>query len=567
MIPKPGRKAPARWDLATAALILGVLAGQALFAVLDLRMPRDPGLYYKLLPALYQALEHPIEQADAIAGALVQSSGWYNLLLAAGMHVLGRGPLVMELAMGLWVGLLLLGTGLLARGVGGPSAGFNAVALGASMPLVLVMGRTPWIHIPEAALAVLVLVAWHRDPALQRWRTVISLGLGGALAITLRHSGLVWIAPLAPLLLWTDGRPRAWRRIPLVILCWALALVVPIIELQRYLEAKMGARERYVSQLPQLLEQAVSNLSWPTLWICGLGLALLILRRPRWPRQPLAPLLVLWLLLAGIMWVMFRAGLDNFTPAAPALAVLAGLGLARLGAWGAAPALLCFIVTTLPQWLPHSAVQPFMRVPGFPDFTAGTHPNNHYRPWDGFAWAQVGGLLEATCGPALGEPSGVEPGQGCVIAVDHGLFSPFTEDPGKLELFLMGADEVHLISLRDLQEMPKLAQLQALATYDCLEREEHWRERYPLTRQVLADMLDGYDLHPVWKEELSPACYYLWMTPEGALLDEAALPQTGLRVHEDRPPPRREGGVSTQGEYRGLPPLEGDAPLPEGVIP
>ncbi len=544
-------------DVLTAALILAVATAQVLFALEDVRLPRDPGLYFKLLPELYQALAHPLDNLRALSGALAESSGWYNLLLAAAMRMVGRSGLVLDLACAVWVALLLVGTALIARRASSPTAGLCATLLAAAMPVVIIIGRTPWIHVPEAALAVLTLATWQRDPALRRWRTVLALILGGMLVITLRHSGLIWIGPMSLLLFWTGGAPRAWRRIALVLAGWALAVAVPVLELQRYLEAKMGARDRYVSQLPEFVEQLVSNLSWPTLWACLLGIVLFSLRRPRVPRRPLEPLLVVWIVLGVFLWSLFRAGLDNFTPVAPALAILAGTGLARLGRWGVIPAGLAFLVASLPQWLDKDAVRPFMNMPGFPDFTAGTHPNNHYRPWTGFAHAEVRGLLNASCPEDVSE--------GCVVAVDHGLFSPFTEDPGRLELFLIDEDRVHLISLRDLESMPRLAQLHALATYDCHEREEHWRERYPNTRQILADMLDAFDLHPVWAIDLYRNCSYLWMTPDGELRDEQALPATGRHITEKLEPPRRDGSQPTGGSYLGLPPREGDAPLPAGV--
>jgi hypothetical protein len=523
-----------RYDLLTALLILAVLAAQIWFAHADLRLPRDPGLYYKLVPELYHALGAPIAERATILEALASSTGWYNLLLAAGMKLFGRGPEVFELACATWVGLLLLGCALLARRSSGPLAAFCAVALAAAMPSVLIIGRTPWIHIPETALASLVLVAWQRDRALERWRTVAAMALGGVLVITLRHSGVVWIAPLAPLLLWTGGKPRAWGRIAMVGAAWALGMVVPILEFSAYLQAKMGARDRYASQLPEFLEQLVANLSWPTLLACGLGLLLLLLRTPRVPNDPLRPLLLVWVLLGGLMWSLFRAGLDNFTPMMAALAVLGGLGLARIGAWGILPALFSFVITSLPQWVDKDAVVIFHSVPGFPDFTAGVHPNNHYRPWKGFAHPQVRELLAASC-PRREDAT-------CWIAVDQGLFSPFTEDPGRLELFLMGEERVQLLSLRDLEALPRIAKLHGMATYFCPERDEDWRERYPQSQTLFKQIMDGFEMEAVWSTDLFMGCSYLWMAPGGELLHSEDLPESSSPATPG--PAEAEGRVS-----------------------
>ena len=517
--PSSLRRRPSFFDVSTVLLITAVLGAQLHFALIDVRLPRDPGLYYKLVPSLYNAMGHPVANAGELLGGLLQSSGWYNLLLAAGLHLLGRGPLTFELACAAWVTLLLVGAALVARRESTPLAGFCAAALAAAMPMVIIMGRTPWIHIPEAALAVLVLAGWQRDRALARWPTVLWLALGGSLVITLRHSGLIWMAPLAPMLLWTGGPPRAWRRISLVLLAWALSCVVPALQLLEYLEAKMGARDRYASQLPQFLEQLVSNLAWPTLMACTLGLILLYLRRPGWPRRPVRLLLLAWLVLGGLLWIVFRAGLDNFTPMMVALAILAGMGLARMGAWGVLPAIFAFVISSLPQWLDKNTVVIFHSIPGFPDFTAGVHPNNHYRPWKGFAHPEVRQLLEASC------PQSTE--TGCVIAVDQGLFSPFTEDPGVLELFLMDLERVDLLSLRDIGGLPRLERVHGMSSYYCPERDAHWRERYPHSQALLKELMDSFDLEAVWSTDLFLGCTYLWMAPEGVLENPSALPTSG----------------------------------------
>lgn len=504
-------------------MVVTVGAAHAWYVALDQRLPRDPGLYYRLLPDAWEATGAPWSHLGDIGHILASSSGWYNLLLASAMHLLGRGGLAMGLANLVCVVLALLGVALVTQGLGSSRAALAATLLVGSMPTIVIEGRTPWIHLPEAALALLVLAAWQRDPGLAQRRSVLALALGGMLMITLRESGLVWAATLAPLLVWTGGAPRRWRRIGLVLVSWGVAALVPLVELQAYLGAKFGARERYEHQLPDLLEQAVSNLSWPVMWASLAGLVLLVLRQIGWPRKPARAILAGWLLAALVMWAAFRAGLDNFTPAATALGILAGLGLSRLKAWGVVPALFPFLVVTVPQALPTRWIAPFARLPGFPDYLLGEHPNNYYRPWDGFAQHEVQSMLAAVCPAGRDAP--------CVVVTGHGLFSPFTEDPGELELFLLGRQDLKLVSLRESPHPPELRHVDALIAYRCPDHEAAWRERYPFAADNRAAVIWMHDLRPIWTMLLYGDCRALWMSPKGEVLDEAALPERGQRLY------------------------------------
>ena len=56
-----------------------------------------------------------------------------------------------------------------ARGTGGAHwGGWLGALMAAGMPLVVVQGRIPWIHLPEAALLGLLLVILVEDPRLER---------------------------------------------------------------------------------------------------------------------------------------------------------------------------------------------------------------------------------------------------------------------------------------------------------------------------------------------------------------------------------------------------------------
>jgi hypothetical protein len=548
--------------LGPALLAAGVVGtAHAWYVVLDQRLPRDPGLYYRQLPAAWEATSAPFSHLADLGHILASSSGWYNLLLASGMHVIGRGPMAFGLATLAWVVLLLVGVALVTRGLGSGRAALAATLLVGAMPTVVVEGRTPWIHVPEAALALACLAAWQRDPGLERRLGALAVALAGVLLITLRESGLVWAATLAPLLIWSGSGRRRWRRILLVLTCWAVAALVPLVELQAYLSAKFGARERYEDQLPDLVEQTVSNLSWPVIWAVLGGLVLMALPPLALSKRPARVVLAAWVLAALGMWAAFRAGLDNFTPAAAALGILAGLGLSRLGSWGVLPALGAFAVVTLPQALPVRQVAPFAQLPGFPDYLLGEHPNNYYRPWRGFAQREVQALLSAVCPAGREEP--------CVVVTGHGMFSPFTEDPGELELFLLGRQDVKLVSLRESPHPPELAHVDALVTYRCPDREAAWRERYPYAADNRANMIWTHDFRPIWTMRLYGECRTLWMTPQGEVPNEAALPTRGQRLYgteeflpENRPlaPPLEGGrwlGGDPQPEVPPKPPLGG----------
>ncbi len=514
-------------DWATALIIAIAGLNHLIWIVQDQRLPRDPGLYYKLLPRCYEWLGAPLEHASDLLAALVASSGWYNLLLALLMRAFGRSGALIELASLGWVLLVLVGTARVTRHLGSPTAALAAVMLVASMPVVMVSGRTPWIHVPEAALMLGLVLAWQADAALRRWATVAKLAALGALLLTLRHSGLPWIVTIAPLLLFSRGAPRRWGRIALVALTWSCAAVVPALELKRYMVAKMGARERYVEHLPDLWIQLGDTIGKPVLWLGILGIALLLLRRPRLPKEPVKPVLLAWMVASIVMWVVFRAGMDNFTPIGPALAVLAGLGLARLGPLGLVPPTLAATLFVVPQWVSIEAPLAPWLTRHF-GLTVGTHPLNWYMPWRGFGPREVQALIDASC-PSQADAT-------CIVVVDHGLMLPFAEDPGALELFLMAEDRVRLVPMRGHRAPPRLNRVHALASFDCLDQPQDWRERYEFSEEVLHQLMEAYALKPVWTDLLWGRCGYMWHTPDGALLDPLAMPTTGTPLYQGEDP-------------------------------
>lgn len=494
------------------------------FLILDGRIPRDPGLYHRELPQLHAALVEG--RTGELLSALGRPAGWYNDLLALFAWVHGRDALVLQLPMLLWVSLLLLATARAGRRLGGAATATAAVALVATMPMIVVLGRMPWIHVPEAALLMVVLATLAGDPVLARGRSLALVGLCGLLAITLRESGAPWL--LALLLPWAwPGAPRPRpRRLLALGLPWLLALAVPARGLALYLHAKLGARERYAEVVPPIIDQLAAWIGPVTVILGVVGLVGLAWRRPRDPRL-LGPLA--WLVGGFVLWALFRSGIENFGVMAPALGLLAGLGLARLRPWLPAVAVAGFVPFFLQPLLPFSLLAPLLSLPGMPMVVQPPHPRNFSRPWDGVGPTELKALLAASC------PSGGP--RGCEIIIDQGLLEPFTEDPGGLEMFLLGIDGLSTLSLRDTARLDTLRSPAALIEFDCPDGDDAWRQRYPNGAQLLGEAMQQWRFAPVWEAEVWPRCTLMWMTPKGKVLAPEAMPRSGKRITDARPPP------------------------------
>ena len=269
------------WDLAALAVVVAVIIAQVSFLLADGRIPSDPGLYYRDLPQRYadwQALD-----LTAILTGLIDSTGWYNALIAVVMVCVGVSPELFAMFGVLWVTLILGGVGLIARRLHGPEAGLAAVCLTAAMPAIFLMGRTAWIHTPETAMILLLVAAWCHDRTLERRRTVVAMAVLGVLTVALRPSGAIWVGLLTPLLIL--GSPRRWLRILAVAVPWLLSLAVPLSNAEHYMLAKAQARERYADQLPDLMIQIIALVGHLPLGLVGVGLVAggisLLVRRPK----------------------------------------------------------------------------------------------------------------------------------------------------------------------------------------------------------------------------------------------------------------------------------------------
>ena len=500
-----------------AALVLAalatVIAGHLGFLIRDPRLPRDLGLYYSRVPALYQALDSPIAGARALMDAAGDPGGGYQALLATYLRVVGRGPLAFQLVDVAWLTALLVLAWRLARRAWGEWAGLAAVLLAGAIPAVFVYARTAWIHVPEATLLLAVVLVWQADPRLERRGTAALGGLAGAAVLLLRPSALIWIGLLLGLAAWRARRERPnMRHAAAVLVAWGLCTLPPLLSLDDYLQAKLEARARYAVAVPGLGEQLFVTVGPVAGGIAVLG-ALATLWPP--PRRH-TPLLWLWTLAPVLLFALFRAGIDNFTIAAVTLALLGAAGLGRRPALGLPLAALAFTLAQVPQWLPPPAPGTWTQhLAGRLGLALKPSFRNPYVPHRAGHGEAVGALLAATCPPESGR---------CLVAVDQGLFQPFAEDPGALEIFLGGYDTVEIVPLAGQTAPPAALPIRGLAHYACPEMDEKWRERHPESLDTLRALGKTHDLQPVWSADVGEGCRFTWLVPEGTVAAPDLLP-------------------------------------------
>ena len=299
------------------------------FALRDQRLPRDLGLFYQRVPLLWAAL-HGTGRAGAWK-LLGGTGGWYELALAGWLSLTGRSAQAFMLVDAGWLLALLWLCGQAAAALAGKerarAAALSAVLLAAGTPVLILRARVSWLHLPEAVLVLAAAVPWLRDPTLERGS--VRMALFGALALLLRPSALAWLVPLGLAL--ALGRPPR-RRLLAVGGTWLLAALPALWSLPGYLAPKLAGRERYALDVPGLAAQFMPTMGplLPAVALIGLVLA---------PRRLRGRFLLAWVLLPALLWLAFRAGLDNFLVGPAALAILAGAGLSilaapRLGAGG-----------------------------------------------------------------------------------------------------------------------------------------------------------------------------------------------------------------------------------------
>ncbi|MBO86293.1 MAG: hypothetical protein CL927_13120 [Deltaproteobacteria bacterium] len=461
----------------------------ALYFLLDGRPPRDPGLYWADVPRMSRALGG--HRWDMMSPILARPGGWLVVVLA-GISRVARGVWVFEAVSLISVTALVASAGRLgawiARSSGPDGArwgGWVGALMVAGMPLVVVQGRLPWIHLPEAALLGLLLVILVEDPRLERRGAGLAAVLLGAALASVRHSGLVWLITTLPLL-----RGRAW----FLVLPWAVGAVPSVLELWPYLMSKAGARANYASLLPGLPRQI--------LWLVGApGLAVLVLglvgrwRHHRWDRTATAVMGMLGTVAA--MWLTFRAGLDNFTPMALALVILAAGGVGRAATGIAGLGMI---------WVWGSTF-----VPGFE-----TDSRSLYRVSPAHEVGLIRELVDRSC---VHQP--------CRVGVVSGLFQPHGEEPGHLELWTLGMDGIFIIDLRNGARVLAEVPVAAVAQWDCGESERAWLERFPRSDEWRDYGRRALGLRPAWVYRPDNQCAFVWWTKDGALM--GAEPSVGRR--------------------------------------
>jgi len=505
-----------RWGV---GLILGLVAIAHLrFMALDPRLPWDANLCYDQLPLMLGALNKLPQPGLGRIARLVftETTGGYDLLLALPMVLGAPRALVFELFGLFWVLSSLLCVAFLARRLFGGPAAVMAPALLAGGWAVVVLGRGTWIHVPELALVLVVLCGLVLDPPLRRWGVVVLVALAGGAAMGIRPSGALWMFSLLPLLGFglLRQRPRrgGWVRLSAVLSCWLVGAIPTMMELWPYVQGKLQRRQAYghLLQYDTLLRQLWAMVGVLPVILGALGLVVLGVRfRSTVLAAVRGPVLVLvvWLVLGPVLVLVFRAGLDNFPAFGVALAVLGAGGLARLPRPVWLLPLVAFGVNWLPQWLPErprETTQPLLRT------YLQALPGLSYRVDDRLDPALVSRLLDATC------PRGQS--DRCVVVVDHGLFSPSPEEPGRLELFLLNRPWVALLPVY-VPRVPHWGhQPHAFASYSCRFFESRWSTRRPGWEEAGRRVRVQRGMELAWELDLGRGCTYRWYTPGGALL-------------------------------------------------
>ncbi len=473
-------------------LVIAVLvAAQLRFVWLDDRLPRDLSFTWRLLESFLVVLQEG--RWDQLPRLLSETAGWLNLATAGLFQLTGPDPKVFRALDACWLAMIAVGSASAARTVGGPRAGLATVLLLGGLPLVVVLARLTWVHVPETALLVTALAALLRDPSLAHRRTWV-LGVGAAgLALALRPSAGVWVLALAPLV-----RGAPWRRLLVAGTVLGICALPALGELGPYLSGKLAIRSAYAARVAPLHQQLLALVGpWAGLPALA-GAALWIRTRPDW-RTAMA--LGAWTVGPFAAWAVFRTGLENFVVLAPALAIAGGLGLAT-GRRGLVAAALGFALLTGVQVVPSGLAEPVWgRLPGVTPGWYRESLGDQFRPWTGYGARELPRLLDAVC-PTQ------EPGR-CLVAVEQGLLHPDAEDPGRLGLLLL--DEAR-VDLRPVDETsPPLPGAAAVVRFDCLDRPPDFQVSLP-------------GLAPVWSRDVGQGCTVHWLVPGGEPLRPEALP-------------------------------------------
>ncbi len=468
-----------------------LVAAQLRFVWLDDRLPRDLSFTWRLLESCLTVLREG--RWDQVPRLLGETAGWLNLAVAALFQATGPDPRLFRALDLAWLGLIAGGTASVGKTLGGPRAGLAAVLLLGGLPLVVVLARLTWVHVPETALLVTALAGLVRDPDLAQRRTW-ALGIGAAgLAVALRPSAAVWVLALAPLI---ARAPR--RRLLAAAVVLAVCAVPAASEVGPYLSGKLAIREAYAARVAPLPHQ-LATLVGPWAGLPAVAGAWLWLRRR--PQGPVRWTLLAWTAGPFAAWALFRAGLENFVVLAPALAIAGGLGLAT-GRRGLVAAGLGFALLTGVQVAPTATAERiWSRLPGTSPGWWRESLGDQFRPWSGYGARELPALLDAVC--PTREP------RRCLVATERGLFHPDTEDPGRLGLLLLDERRVDLrVASQEPGPLPGAA---AVVRFDC-----------PGLPPVPPVALPN--LGEVWARDVGQDCRVQWLVPGGRAFRPEALP-------------------------------------------
>jgi len=464
--------------IATAIVAGMVMASHLAFVLLDGRLPADLNEAHKQIPELARGLTEQGDWGAVLLHAALEPAGWYQLaMLLPG--ALGIPPLLAFFTINLLsLSAVLGGVALVARRTLGPTGGLLAVSLAASCPGLTTQARLAWIHFPELALLMVILMVLSWDPALRRTGSAVVIGVSALLILSLRPSGIIWLTTLAPSIgaaLWLGlPSPGGGRRAALVgwgVLIGALPLLGTI---EHYTTSKIEMLGHYehLMTASSLLQQTLHQLGLPLTGLGLLGVTYLLFVHPRkW--SSLVVTLYTWLLLPIALYFVFQAGLDNFPMMTVAFALVAAAGLVRIEprlAWVQAG---LAVLSIAGAWLPDALAPQFVPKPVLSYlryFEEGVE--NYDRVFDDLPGQEILSLVHDACGPRAGDAP-------CHVTVDHSLFQPFAEEPGHFELFLAGERSLTLTRADDLDLGTREGMPHVLASYACPQHEDIWYTKHP----------------------------------------------------------------------------------------
>jgi len=478
------------WRILAGTIALAILLSHTIFLFQDGRLPTDMGLTWTHLPALYEAL-----LSGGAWPALHHPGLWLEFVVAVVFQFTAPTATVFGSLDLIWLSAILWGSWWVAKQLAGPRAGLGAIVVIGMLPAVVLQARMSWVHIPETALLIgLVGTLSGANPS--RSRTAI-LTVLGFLALTLRPSALVWIVPVLLLQRWHPPQKRLSRP---TLAIWALGTLPTIVGLPTYLDAKLDARVRYTLDVPPLSDQIPDQMGGLGLPVALLGLAFALPWLFRRRRDPMVGELVIWSLLPIALFLGFRAGLENFTPGFAAIAILAGIGLARHTALLGLGMVAWMAFTTLQHSpMPTGAIAQLAEAARLP---LAPRLRNSWRPYTTWTADDLAQLVGATCDR-----------RHCAIATDQGLLRPDGEEPGHLERFLLHETPIVLHSLRTPDHDPDKA-IAAVIHYDCPTLETSWRRRHPHSLGQYREVVQQHNLLVSWSRRIDPQCVVYWLTPD-----------------------------------------------------